>query len=315
MRLLTRITVYATLLLIFAGSLVTSTGSGLAVPDWPLSYGMVFPPMVGGVLYEHGHRMVAAVVALLVLVQAVVLSRHERRSWLCWLAWIAVASIVIQGILGGLTVLWLLPTSVSVMHGMLAQTLLLLLILIAYAQSREWKKRQRLASRDSSWRLVMALPIVLYLQLLLGALMRHTDSGLAIPDFPLIGGSVFPVFNERMMATINADRFALLLEPVKQGQVLIHFLHRVWAIAILAVVIFINAALRIRSTTSSILSILWLVNVLVLTQVTLGALTVLTARSVLITSLHVLIGAALLGVSLLCLLRSIPIGGSDRGIT
>ena len=79
MRVLTKVTAVATLLLIFIGSLVTSTGSGLAVPDWPLSFGGLFPPMVGGILYEHGHRVVAAFVGLLIVIQAVVLTRRQHR--------------------------------------------------------------------------------------------------------------------------------------------------------------------------------------------------------------------------------------------
>ena len=111
--LLTKTTALATLLLIFVGSLVTSTGSGLAVPDWPLSYGTLFPPIVGGILYEHGHRMAAAVVGLLVVVQALVITVREPRRWVRVLAWVAVGTIVAQGVLGGLTVLFLLPTPIS----------------------------------------------------------------------------------------------------------------------------------------------------------------------------------------------------------
>ena len=138
-RVLTKATAGATLLLVFIGSLVTSTGSGLAVPDWPLSYGMLFPPMVGGILYEHGHRMAAAAVGLLVVIQAVVLSWRESRRWVRVLAWLAVAVIMIQGGLGGLTVLLLLPTPISMTHAVLAQSLLLLLVYLAYTQSHEWQ--------------------------------------------------------------------------------------------------------------------------------------------------------------------------------
>src|SRR3954468_17710456 len=99
----------STLFLIFAGAMVTSTGSGLAVPDWPLSYGMVMPPMVGGVFYEHGHRMVASAIGFLTLVLAIWTARAERRAGLRRLAWAALAAVIAQGILGGLTVIFLLP--------------------------------------------------------------------------------------------------------------------------------------------------------------------------------------------------------------
>src|SRR5437867_2438811 len=76
----------ATLVLLFLGGMVTSTGSGLAVPDWPLSFGQVFPPMVGGVLFEHGHRLVAALVGLLTVALMVLLTQWESRIWVRWLA-------------------------------------------------------------------------------------------------------------------------------------------------------------------------------------------------------------------------------------
>src|SRR5437667_2183294 len=111
-----------TLFLIFVGGLVTSTGSGLSVPDWPLSYGRLMPPMVGGIFYEHGHRMVASAVGLLTVVLAVWLSRREPRAWVRRLGYAALAAVVAQGVLGGLTVIFLLPTAVSVAHACLAQT-------------------------------------------------------------------------------------------------------------------------------------------------------------------------------------------------
>ena len=113
-------TAVATLFLIFAGGLVTSTESGLSVPDWPLSYGRLMPPMVGGVFYEHGHRMVATAVGILTILLAVWLSRREPRAWVRRLGYAALAAVVAQGVLGGLTVLFLLPMAVSVAHACLA---------------------------------------------------------------------------------------------------------------------------------------------------------------------------------------------------
>ena len=106
-------TAVATLGLIVAGGLVTSTESGLSVPDWPLSYGRLMPPMVGGVFYEHGHRMVATTVGILTVVLAIWLARREPRRWVRRLGLLAVAAVVAQGVLGGLTVIFLLPTAVS----------------------------------------------------------------------------------------------------------------------------------------------------------------------------------------------------------
>ena len=126
-----RLLVAATFLLLIAGGLVTSTGSGLAVPDWPLSYGQWMPPMVGGILYEHGHRMIAATVGLLTLILTLWIGFSEKRRWVRLLAIAAFAAVVLQGILGGLTVLWQLPAAVSVAHAMLGQTFFVLVALLA----------------------------------------------------------------------------------------------------------------------------------------------------------------------------------------
>jgi cytochrome c oxidase assembly protein subunit 15 len=126
----------STLALIFIGGLVTSTESGLAVPDWPLSYGMLMPPMVGGVFYEHGHRMAASFVGFLTLVLAFWTWRRESRAGVRRLGWAALAAVIAQGLLGGLTVIFLLPTAISVTHACLAQTFFLMTIAMAYATSR-----------------------------------------------------------------------------------------------------------------------------------------------------------------------------------
>src|SRR3954469_8347167 len=96
---------FCTLALIFIGGLVTSPHSGLAVPDWPLSYGRFMPPMVGGILFEHGHRLVAATVGLLMVIAAFVITLREDRPWVKKMAWAGVGLVVLQGLFGGLTVL------------------------------------------------------------------------------------------------------------------------------------------------------------------------------------------------------------------
>ena len=324
-RVLTKVTAGATLLLIFIGSLVTSTGSGLAVPDWPLSYGMLFPPMVGGILYEHGHRMAAAAVGLLVVIQAIVASVRERRRWVRTLAWLAVAVILMQGGLGGLTVLLLLPTPISMTHAVLAQSLLLLLVFIAYAASREWATRAAAAQAaappagaepaprgQAVPAAAVALIAAVYVQLLLGALMRHTESGIAIPDFPLMGGQVVPLFNDRMLTHVNAHRFELLLEPVTRAQMVIHFLHRLGAAGVGVAVVAANRAVYRSGAYPAARRLLKWINSATVVQALLGVLTVLTARSPALASFHVLLGAALLAASLLFLARCIPLPASAR---
>ena len=311
-RVLTKATAGATLLLVFIGSLVTSTGSGLAVPDWPLSYGMLFPPMVGGILYEHGHRMAAAAVGLLVVIQALVLSWRESRRWVRVLAWLAVAVIMIQGGLGGLTVLLLLPTPISMTHAVLAQSLLLLLVYLAYTQSHEWQARGSGSEPEGGGK--RSLPVAaavlvaaVYLQLLLGALMRHTESGLAIPDFPLMGGQLLPRFDDRMLGHVNAARFSLLLEPATRAQVVIHFLHRLGAAVTGVAVVAANRAVHRGGGYPAARRLLNWINAGIVLQALLGVLTVLTARVPLIASLHVLLGASLLAVALLFLVRCTPL--------
>src|SRR3989338_7502352 len=107
---------FSTFLLILAGGLVTSTGSGLSVPDWPLSYGQVFPPMIGGIRFEHTHRLIAGFVGCLTLILAVSLYLKEKRTWVKWMGLAALLAVIAQAVLGGLTVIYLLPTAISVLH-------------------------------------------------------------------------------------------------------------------------------------------------------------------------------------------------------
>jgi len=115
----------STLFLIFIGGLVTSTHSGLAVPDWPLSYGRLMPTMTGGILFEHGHRMVAATIGFLTILLAIWFGFKEPRAWVKWAGWGALGLVVLQGVLGGLTVLFRLPASISISHAALAQSFFL----------------------------------------------------------------------------------------------------------------------------------------------------------------------------------------------
>ena len=130
----------STAVLIFAGGLVTSTGSGLSVPDWPNTYGwfmFAFPmsKMVGGIFYEHTHRLIASTVGFLIVVLAVWLGRAEPRPWVRRLGYLALGAVILQGILGGITVLWYLPDAISIAHASLAQILFCLTVTIALVTS------------------------------------------------------------------------------------------------------------------------------------------------------------------------------------
>jgi protoheme IX farnesyltransferase len=179
-----------TLFLIFAGALVKSTGSSLSVPDWPLSYGQVMPPMIGGVFFEHSHRMIAATVGLYTVIMAFLVLKFETRSWIKKMAWAAVALVVAQGVLGGLTVLFLLPKPISIGHALLAQSFFCLVIGLAVWTSEFWIKtaKERIEPERNIpiHRLALAAFAACYVQLILGALLRHT--GQALPFH--IGGAV-----------------------------------------------------------------------------------------------------------------------------
>lgn len=174
-------TAVATWFLVVAGALVTSNNAGLSVPDWPLSYGTWMPPMVGGILYEHGHRMVASLIGLLTIIQAVWLWRREPRRWVRRLGFVALLAVVIQGILGGVTVLYLLPAPVSVAHACLAQLFFCAMVSIALVTSPGWKQTVARVEDTGTPRLsVLCLlaSAAVFLQLVLGAMLRHGAVGI-----------------------------------------------------------------------------------------------------------------------------------------
>lgn len=276
--------VACTLALIFIGGLVTSTESGLAVPDWPLSYGMVMPPMVGGVFYEHGHRMAASFVGFLTLVLALWTWRRETRAGVRRLGWVALAAVIAQGLLGGLTVIYLLPTAISVTHACLAQTFFLLTVAMAYATSREWLGGPGAEDDAGGVRAatIMATAVV-YGQLLLGALMRHLDAGLAIPDFPLAFGSVVP--------------------PLSDPRVAVHFAHRLGALAVVVAVGRLVLCAH-RSGDVRFVRPARALALLVAVQASLGASVIWTGKAVYVTTAHVATGAAILGLSFFLSLRA-----------
>jgi cytochrome c oxidase assembly protein subunit 15 len=185
----------ATLLLVVAGGLVTSRDAGLSVPDWPLSYGKLMPPMEGGILYEHGHRMVATTVGLLTIVAMVWLWRTERRRWMKWLGVIALVAVIAQGVLGGLTVLLLLPWWISTSHACLAQLFFSTTVAMAMFTSRWWMESPQLVSEDSRYPVrdwSLAAPVCVLAQLALGAAARHKAIGTIyhISAAPIVTGVI-----------------------------------------------------------------------------------------------------------------------------
>jgi cytochrome c oxidase assembly protein subunit 15 len=168
-----------TFLLIIAGALVTSNDAGLSVPDWPTSFGSLYkiPKLVGGVKFEHTHRMIAQGAGLLTIILAVWTWRAEKRRWMRVLSLAALGTVIAQGILGGLTVLFYLPPPISSAHAVLAQTFFCIAVAMALFTGRRWVEEQPRVEfdqrRPSLFTLTLLSIFVLYVQLLLGAMFRH----------------------------------------------------------------------------------------------------------------------------------------------
>lgn len=285
-------------LLIAVGANVTSRDAGLAVPDWPLSYGSLNPPgwwQITNVRAEHGHRLLAGGVALLTVVLAVWVYRREPRTWVRRLAILAVAAVATQALLGGLTVLFFLPTPISVAHAALAEIFLCLTVAVAVATSPSWTENRSQGGPQAGGignrglvPLATATTSLIFVQILLGAVMRHSGAGLAIPDFPWVFGGLVP------------PRFDF---PIG-----VHYAHRVGALVVVLLVatVVIRVLLgrggwhRSRSLSWPALGLMVLVPI----QVFLGAAVVLTSRAVLPNTVHVATGATLLATSLVLTLHS-----------
>lgn len=320
------LTAGATLALIGVGGLVTSHGAGMAVPDWPTSYGynMFLLPIsywVGGILYEHSHRLVASGVGFLTTILAVWLWLKESRAWLRWLGVTAFVLVVVQGLLGGLRVV-LYQDELGIFHAAIAQLFFLLVCAIALFTSGWWR---RMAGRRRApvprWlpSLLLGTTLLVFVQLVVGAIMRHQHAGLAIPDFPLAYGRLWPATDAAALETINQTRVdARDFRPVTAFQVHLHLAHRICAALIVLAVGLCAGTLRKqlgRADDLSRFSLVWAG--LILAQALLGAMTVWSNKAADIATLHVVIGALNLSVggvlTLVALRRSqVPVSLENR---
>jgi heme a synthase len=167
----------ATLFLIMAGALVTSHDAGLATNDWPLSNGQVFPEMVGNLFWEHGHRMVATTVGILVIILNIWLWRSEKRAWVRRLGLVALIAVIAQGLLGGLTVKWMLPLAVSSAHATLAQLFFCTMVSLSVFTSPGWSAPRESIEEKGRWSLpslLVAAAASILIQLVIGATLRHS---------------------------------------------------------------------------------------------------------------------------------------------
>jgi heme a synthase len=394
------LTAAATLGLIGAGGLVTSHEAGMAVPDWPNTYGynmFLFPvsQWLGGIFYEHTHRLVAALVGLLTTILAAWLWTRETRGvnrwaglggivlvlglmgvralpiylalallaplvaglslWqlrrypnqLRWWGAIALAAVILQGVLGGLRVVWL-KDQIGILHAALAQVFFVVTCLIALrtsgwgspeskvqsprskvqtpksevlspksefqgsrfkVQGSKFAPALSLGRRSHLSLLLRAATLLIFCQLILGAAMRHQHAGLAIPDFPMAYGHLWPATDADSVARYNQQRLEITaVNPITRVQILLQMTHRLMAIVILGVVAASAWLARRRLGPGHYISRLapvWLG--MIVMQALLGAATIWSDKAADVATAHVLIGALSLALGAIL---SVALGGA-----
>jgi cytochrome c oxidase assembly protein subunit 15 len=351
------LTALATLGLIGIGGLVTSHGAGMAVPDWPNTYGynmFCFPisQWVGGIFYEHTHRLAASAVGLLTVVLALWLYGRSARPFMRWAgsillllgagtavamprrwtdglvlgltglallgaSWVwprcepsakwlrrlglaAFFAVVLQGVLGGLRVV-LFKDALGIFHATLAQLFFVLLCAIALFTSRWWQAQTTRIPSAHGYQLstlFLLSTLLILAQLTLGAAMRHQHAGLAIPDFPLAYGKLWPAMDADSVARYNQQRIEVMAaNPITAFQIGLQMIHRLLAITILAAVAYAARSAR-RAVGGknylSRMSLAWLG--VILAQVLLGAATIWSNKAADIATAHVLVGAVSLAL-------------------
>ncbi len=289
------LTLLCTVVLIGSGGLVTSKGVGMAVPDWPTTYGynmFLFPvsKWVGGIFYEHTHRLLGSLVGFLMLLSTIALLAGERRYWVKVLGVIGLGAVIIQGVLGGLRVT-LYKDEIGIFHGMLAQSFLGLLAVLCLVTSPLWLRGRfaRTSTGELRWGL-LALAALIFGQLGVAASMRHAHAGLSIPDFPLAYGQFWPDTSAEAVAAINAQRLAQNTPPTTAVLIWLQMKHRLLAYAIL----FLAGMLLWRAWGSSdphLRRFLSLLCGLLFAQAALGAWTIWSNKAADVATAHVLGGA------------------------
>jgi len=315
------LTAAATFPLIFMGGLVTSHGAGMSVPDWPNSYGynmFTFPPSmwVGGIFYEHTHRLMGTVVGMLSIVLCVCAWRVEPRRWVRWLATGVLGAVIVQGVLGGLRVV-MVELDLAIVHACFAQAFFCLAALVCVVTSRWWLEAPDLSLVPSvrGGRRLVALGVAclfaVYLQLIVGATMRHYQAGLAIPDLPLAYGKLLPPVTPEGLERVRQMRMwdpqlfnSTSGLPVTLGQLWLHFGHRVGAVVVSALLLTMIVVAVRRREGGAILRPVIALAVLLVAQVTLGILTVLWRKPADVASLHVAVGALLLMTTFVAVVRA-----------
>lgn len=312
----------ATLLLICSGGMVTSKGVGLAVPDWPTTFGynmFLFPvsQWIGGIFFEHTHRLIASTVGFMTIILAVWIWRADNRRWLRNLGFAALGAVILQGVLGGLRVT-LLKDEIGIFHACLAQAFLGMLVVITLATSQFWRRMSATDSPPAAVRtlarVVICTTSIIYLQLALGATMRHQHRDLSILDFPAAYGTIIPDTSPARLAQINTWREARALSDVTPFHIWLQMTHRFVALIISAGVIAASFLARRTGQNAGTLSRfadVWFL--LLACQITLGAWVIWSNKAADIATAHVAVGATMLSLgvafSTVCLRIS---RGADR---
>ncbi len=294
------LTAIATFFLLAAGGLVTSHEAGMSVPDWPNSYGynmFLFPPSkwIGGIFYEHTHRLWASVVGFMTTFLAIWLWLKDSRKWMKWLGIAAFLLVVAQGVLGGLRVVLKLD-NLGAIHGVVGQSFFVLLCAIALFTSKVWQKtlaENRFNVPASLRALVLTATFLIFCQLAFGATMRAQHAGLSINTFPSAYGKLWPDTSPEAITEYNAHRMEFTnYNPITAFQVILQMVHRVVALAIfIFVTLCAVQAWRKLGKDDSLtrFALFWLG--LIIVQIGLGAATVLTDKAADVATVHLLCGA------------------------
>lgn len=294
------LTLVATLFLLCSGGIVTSMGVGMSVPDWPNTYGynmFLFPisRWVGGVFYEHSHRLIASGVGLMTLIMGGLMFYKEPRRWVKILGAVAIGAVCLQGLLGGLRVT-LYMDEIGIFHGLLAQAFFCLMGILAIVTSRRFV----MGNWDSFHpdpvlrNAVVMTTLLVFFQLAVGATMRHEHAGLAISDFPTAYGRLLPDTSPDAITAINEVRINDGGVPTSAVQIWIHMLHRGMAIILFlsAILCAVRANLRPNPRSTKIATTAWAL--LFVGQIVLGIWTILSNKAAEIATAHMALGALIL---------------------
>ncbi|HUA69183.1 MAG TPA: COX15/CtaA family protein [Candidatus Saccharimonadales bacterium] len=308
-----------TFVLLGAGGLVTSHDAGMSVPDWPNSYGynmFLFPPSkwIGGILYEHTHRLIASAVGLMTTILAIWLWLKDPRQWMRWIGVAAFLLVVAQGILGGLRVV-LDDAQMGIFHAIFGQLFFVLICAIALFTGRWWEKLENIHPSTSNLphpitgnalkaeqvavgysflrKLVLCTTLLIFCQLIVGATMRQQHAGLSIPDFPFAYGKIWPDTSPVAVQSYNEHRMNVIAEnPITPFQIVLQMGHRIVALGILVLVAICmwQARRRLgRGDPLTKLALFWLG--LIVMQIFLGAATIWSNKAADVATVHVLGGA------------------------